>query len=449
MKIFLLSLISSILLIVSSYGQTPDKQVFNTAKPWAYWWWMGSAVNEKDISSNLQDFAAAGFGGMHIIPIYGVKGEETNFIQYLSPKWVAMLEFTVQEAKRLHLGIDMTLGTGWPYGGSHVLEKDAAKLFKIKKQGDQLVLDMQPTNQKVKRAAPGGEGLVLDHFDKDAVQRYFQPFDAIFSKNNIGVRAFYNDSYEVYGANWTTNFFEKFKAKRGYDLNVHLDVMALDSAKTDREKRIWADYNQTLADLLLEDFTKPLVDFTHKHHKVLRNEAHGSPANVLDLYAASDVPESEFFGSLPYNIPNYQQDPDFSSKRFGSPDELLLKLASSAANVSGKPLVSSETATWLGNHFKVSLKQIKPIIDQSFIGGINHVFFHGVPYSPPNAVFPGWLFYASTNFNQQSHFWKTLPQLNGYIERCQTLLQNAKSDNDVLLYFPLVDKWHSVVPLIS
>jgi hypothetical protein len=47
----------------------------NTAKPWAYWWWMGSAVNEKDITKNLEDFAAAGFGGLHIIPIYGVKGE--------------------------------------------------------------------------------------------------------------------------------------------------------------------------------------------------------------------------------------------------------------------------------------------------------------------------------------------------------------------------------------
>ena len=86
----------------------------NTAKPWAYWWWMGSAVNEKDIAKNLEDFAAAGFGGLHIIPIYGVKGEEANFINYLSPKWVEMLDFTVEKAKTLGLGIDMTLGTGWP-----------------------------------------------------------------------------------------------------------------------------------------------------------------------------------------------------------------------------------------------------------------------------------------------------------------------------------------------
>ena len=120
----------------------------NTAKPWAYWWWMGSAVNEKDISKNLQDFAGAGFGGMHIIPIYGTKGEEAHFIPFLSNKWVEMLDFTVKEAQRLGLGIDMTLGTGWPYGGSYVSENDAAKNFKIRKDGEKYVLDILPTKQK-------------------------------------------------------------------------------------------------------------------------------------------------------------------------------------------------------------------------------------------------------------------------------------------------------------
>ena len=73
----------------------------NTAKPWAYWWWMGSAVNKADIHKNLEDYAAAGFGGMHIIPIYGVKGEEAHFIPYLSPKWLEMLDYTCSEAKKL------------------------------------------------------------------------------------------------------------------------------------------------------------------------------------------------------------------------------------------------------------------------------------------------------------------------------------------------------------
>jgi hypothetical protein len=418
----------------------------NTAKPWAYWWWLGSAVNEADISKNLEDFSAAGFGGLHIIPIYGVKGEEANFIPYLSPKWVEMLDFTVEKGKKLGLGIDMTLGTGWPFGGSQVADNDAAKAFKITKNkadSTKFSLEFSPTKQKVKRAAPGAEGWVVDHFDGGAIDRYLQPFDSVFKKKNVGVRAFYNDSYEVYGANWTPDFFKKFKTLRGYDLEEHLDVLATDTAKTDREKRIWSDYQETISDLLLTEFTQKTVDFAHKHGKLFRNESHGSPANILDLYAVNDMPESEFFGSKSYNIPLYRQDPDYEIKRFGTPDWAVMKFASSAANVAGRKLVTSETATWLGNHFKVSLSQIKPIVDESFLGGINHVFFHGIPYSPPASEFPGWLFYASTNFNQKSHFWETLPQLNGYIERCQSRLQNATPDNDILLYYPIFDIWHT------
>lgn len=416
----------------------------STTKPWAYWWWMGSAVTKEGISQNLKEYAQAGFGGMHIIPIYGVKGEETKFLPFLSKEWMEMLDFTLQEAKKYNLGIDLTLGTGWPFGGKNVSSADAAQAFKVTEQNGQYSLTFAPTNQKVKRAAPGGEGLVVDPFNKAAVERYLQTFQEAFGQKKYPVRAFYNDSYEAYGANWTANFFQRFKELRGYDLQQHLDVLAKEKAETEREKLIWGDYNETLSDILRDDFTKTWVGWSKKQEKLTRNEAHGSPANILDLYAIADMPETEFFGSKPYDIPLSRIDPDYEEKRFGVPDALVLKLASSVAHVTGKKLVSSETATWLGNHFKVSLSQVKPIIDESFVGGVNHVFYHGVPYSPPNEPFPGWLFYASTNFNQQSHFWEYLPELNNYIARSQEKLQNSKPDNDILMYFPIYDLWQSV-----
>ncbi|RYU96876.1 glycosyl hydrolase [Emticicia agri] len=416
----------------------------STTKPWAYWWWMGSAVTKEGIRQNLQEYAKAGFGGMHIIPIYGVKGEESKFLPFLSKEWLDMLDFTLQEAKKNNLGIDLTLGTGWPFGGKNVSVQDAAQAFKIQEQGGKYTLTFAPTNQKVKRAAPGGEGLVVDPFNKAAIERYLQTFKEAFGQKNYPVRAFYNDSYEAYGANWTANFFQRFKELRGYDLARHLDVLAKEKAETEREKLIWGDYNETLSDILHDDFTKTWVNWSKKQGKITRNEAHGSPANILDLYAIADIPETEFFGSKPYDIPLSRIDPDYEEKRFGVPDALVLKLASSVAHVTGKKLVSSETATWLGNHFKVSLSQVKPIIDESFTGGVNHVFYHGLPYSPPNEPFPGWLFYASTNFNQQSHFWEYLPELNHYIARCQEKLQNSKPNNDILMYFPIYDLWQSV-----
>jgi hypothetical protein len=88
------------------------------------------------------------------------------------------------------------------------------------------------------------------------------------------------------------------------------------------------------------------------------------------------------------------------------------------------------------------LAQIKPVVDQVFIGGVNHLFFHGATYSPPEIAWPGWLFYASTNFNPQSHFWEALPELNKYIDKCQTMLQKDPTDSDILMYFPMEDIWH-------
>src|SRR5215471_335558 len=99
--------------------------ITRTQRPWAYWWWMGSAVDPKNISRELQRYHDAGMGGVHIIPIYGAKGWESNYIPYLSPRWMEMLQFTVQEAERLDLGVDMTTGTGWCFGGPEVTDDEA------------------------------------------------------------------------------------------------------------------------------------------------------------------------------------------------------------------------------------------------------------------------------------------------------------------------------------
>src|SRR3978361_176951 len=83
-----------------------------TAKPWTRWWWEGSAVNKSDLTAAMQLYQQAGLGGMEVTPIYGVKGTEDQFIHYLSPNWMEMLQHTLQEAKRLDLGIDLATGTG-------------------------------------------------------------------------------------------------------------------------------------------------------------------------------------------------------------------------------------------------------------------------------------------------------------------------------------------------
>ncbi|GAB4025065.1 glycosyl hydrolase [Spirosoma koreense] len=407
-----------------------------TSRPWTYWWWMGSAVNEADITRQLEQFAGVGMGGVHIIPIYGVRGYESQFIPFLSERWLNVFAHTVREASRLGLGVDLTTGTGWPFGGPNVTPAMAAKKWVV--SNGKLTPDL--TRQQVKRAAPGGAGLVVDYFDKAAVRQYLTRFDSTLARLSQKPRAVYNDSYEVYGANWTARFADEFRKRRGYALDSQLPAF-LDTTGTATGILVKQDFHQTLAELLREGFTATWTGWASSKGYRTRNQAHGSPGNLLDLYALADIPETESFGSSRFPIPGLRVDEHYDVERFGTPHPLAMKFASSVAHLQGKPLVSSETTTWLANHFHVSLSQIKPQVDELFTAGINHIFYHGTAYSPAAEAYPGWLFYASTHYGPTSHFWPHLSLLNQYIERCQRRLQQSRPDNDVLVYFPIHDLW--------
>src|SRR5204863_8991840 len=105
--------------------------------------------------------------------------------------------------------------------------------------------------------------------------------------------------------------------------------------------------------------------------------------NLLDLYAASDIPETEIFGPLAGT----------------DADPLVNKFASSAAHVAHRRFASAEAFTWLGEHFSGTLDDVKQAADRLFLAGISHLVYHGTAYSPPDAAWPGWEFYASMEFN--------------------------------------------------
>lgn len=485
-KIILISLCLFLMLTLQSQPSHPE--LINTASPWTYWWWPGSAVDQKGITAQLEQFKISGLGGAHIIPIYGVKGYEHQFRPFLTKEWLEIFRFTCSEAKRLGLGIDLSTGTGWPFGGPGVSKINGAKqiifnefnandTIKIKElllnagflevtiyainnesiyrqinktelerllinpdKQKYLSITYEPTSQMVKRAAPGGEGLVADHFDPKAMSQYLSIFDStlLYRSNNLQPRAMYNDSYEVYKANWTTAFFDAFRKQHQYDLKEIIYVVSPNYSDGLLKQNVTSDYRETLASLHYEG-AATWVTWCANHKMASRYQAHGSPGNLLDLYALADIPETESFGSSTFDIPLVRSDPDFESKKFGRPHPLMMKFASSPAHLLGKKLIASESTTWLGNHFKVALSQIKPQIDELFTAGINHIFYHGTTYSPADEPFPGWLFYASTNYGSNSHFYNEFPLLNRYITNCQKLLQSSDPDNDILVYMPIYD----------
>ena len=441
------------------------------ARAGARWWWMGSAVSEDGLRRNMAEYARVGIGSLEITPIYGVQGNEAAERSFLSTEWMQALRCAEDEGRRQGILIDMNTGTGWPFGGPHVpldeaackavllvdtvlaglppqkhlpeREQPVARLIVERRYGladgreQVLRLYQSRTRQMVKRAAPGGEGYVVDHFDSTAVAHYLQRFDLAFEQTGTPFpHNFFNDSYEVYGADWTPTMLAEFRKRRGYALEDHLRELY---GLLDDGNETLADYRETLGELLLENFTGQWTRWAHRHGAQTRNQAHGSPANLIDVYAAVDVPEIEGFGLTDFGIRELRRDTSYT--RRNDSDLSMLKYASSAAHVTGKWLTSSETFTWLTEHFRTSLSQMKPDLDLMFCCGVNHMFFHGTTYSPPEDAWPGWKFYASVDMSPTNSIWRDAPSLMQYIERCQSFLQMGQPDNDFLVYLPVRDMW--------
>lgn len=273
----------------------------------------------------------------------------------------------------------------------------------------------------VERAGPGGEGDVIDHFSEKAIDHYLGHFADSFNGHNIsGLRAYFNDSYEVDDArgeaNYTPLLFDEFQKRRGYDLREYLPaLLGLDNEQYNQ--RVLCDYRETISDLILEKYTQRWHDWASNGGKIIRNQAHGAPANILDLYGAADIPETE------------------------GEDIVKMKMASSVAHVMDKKLASSESATWLKDHFEASLADVKQAVDLFLLAGINHVFYHGTTFSPQDAPWPGWMFYAAVHFGPTNTIWNDFGTLNAYITRAQSFLQAGKPDNDILLYYPIADEY--------
>ena len=331
-------------------------------KPWVYNWWMGSAVDSAGLEYQCRELAEKGFGGFHVIPIYGANGPDNRYRaqwkELLSPEWVGAWNIAAWKAETFGLGIDLTMGSGWCFGGPWIDKDHAAS-----------------SGMKVKRAGIGGQGFMIDPFDPEAMKIHIAAFERFFGKKGSAARprAFYHDSYEYYGA----------EPKNGQDI----DEAQLACFK------VWTDW-------------------CRENGYITRNEAHGAPSNWLDFYALADIPETEMFAK-------------------GDRDILVSKFASSAAHVKGTKLVSAESCTWIDEHFCERPAEIKAFLDRLFLSGVNHVFYHGCCYSPVDAVWPGWCFYASLEMNPRNPIWREMGALNAYVTRCQSLFQTWTPDNDL------------------
>jgi hypothetical protein len=400
------------------------------------WWWFGPAVDKTELEREMRAMKAGGIGGFEVQPVYPLEVEGNN--PYLSPQFLENLRFVAEKAKELGLRFDLTLCSGWPYGGPHIGIGQASARLRVSKtsptlaDGESLVAEVPApdgsklwfvashTRQMVKRAAIGSEGLVLDHYSRAALDTHLKAvgeklFGAIGADKPYAV---FSDSLEVYGADWTPNFLNEFKKRRGYDLTPYLPALTGDIGE--KTGAVRHDWGKTLSELADENYLRPLREWARQHGTRLRSQTYGIPPVTLSSNALVDLPEGE--GT---------QWRAASSTRW----------ATSASHLYGRNVTSSETFTWLNSPvFRATPLDMKAEADLHFLQGVNQLIGHGWPYSPPSAGEPGWRFYAAAVFNDHNPWYSiAMPDVAAYMQRVSWLLRQGEPVADVAVYLPTAD----------
>ncbi|WP_433972081.1 glycosyl hydrolase [Tunturiibacter lichenicola] len=455
------------------------------AKPMMRWWWFGGAVTKPELEKELQDMHNAGIGGVEIQPVYPLAlDDESKGIKnlpYLSPEFLDAISFANKTARSLGMRVDITLGSGWPYGGPHTTLNQSAGRLKIvalpitsstiyapqlqagesliasfyasgtpdsyqastakplpntsnpiivpsSTSGDRVALLFiaSHTKQTVKRPSVGAEGLVLDHFSRTATDEHLADVAAPLIKafGNQPPYAVFSDSLEVYGADWTRNLPAEFQKRRGYDIVPHLPELA--AGGSPQADAIRHDWGQTLSDLIRENYLTPINTWATNHNTKFRSQTYGVPAVTLADEVIPALPEGEG--------PQWRA---FSFTRW----------ASSASHLYHRNVTSAETFTWLHSPaFRATPLDMKVEADRMFLLGVNQVIGHGWPYSPPSAGEPGWNLYAAAAFNTHNPWFSVMPDISRYIQRVSWLLRQGEPANDVAILLPENDAQASFTP---
>jgi hypothetical protein len=456
------------------------------------WWWFGPAVTKPELQRELEQMKAEGIGGVEIATLYPLAldepkpdGKNPGFHNqpFLSNEHLDALRFAATTARNLGLRVDLTLGSGWPFGGPHIPVTQAAGALRVEAipippgvdsipvpaidAGEQLIaaflapikdgqislhaakqvstitngrLQLSPpldlashaiffiasrTGMTVKRTAVGAEGFVLDHYDQSAIETHLHAVgDRLLQAfGNQPPYAVFSDSLEDYGSNWTGDLMEQFRARRGYDLTPYLPALIGDAGPLTASVR--HDWGRTLTELANERYLTPLHAWAQQHHTLFRSQTYGFPPVTLSSNRYADLPEGEGKASL-------LMWREFSDVRW----------AASAGHLFGKPVISSETWTWLHSPaFRATPLDLKAEADLHFLQGINQLVGHGWPYSPEEAGEPGWRMYAAAALNAHNPWSFVMPDLAGYLQRVSFALRQGKPANDVALLLPNDDIW--------
>ena len=399
--------------VLEREASPPVPNVRGGSKPYTRWWWLAGPFRREDIRDQLLWLRSNGFGGVELAwlwPSWMVDAKPG--ISWLGPEWTDLVAFTKQEADRLGLGCDFTFGSCWPYGGSCVRLEDTARTFEgLSRQR------LRGSWENHERDDP----YVLNHLDRGALRHYAEAMMPAFAEGLLGSRsALFCDSLEIDTRRlWDLKLWDRFAHRFGYRLEGLEDQI-------DDDPDLRYDYRTLIAEAIVREFYEEFAEICHEHGATSRVQCHGAPADLLAAYAAVDIPESEAI----------LFDPPFS------------RIASSAAALSSKPVVSAETFTCLYGFVtrtnlepyqywhKEQVADLKLLADSLFAQGVNQVVWHGMPFNGPGGRNE---FYASVHVGPDAAFAAELPSFNAYLGQVSSLMRLGRTESRLAVYLPTED----------
>lgn len=448
------------------------------------WWWFGPAVTKAEIERELRVMKDGGIGGVEVQPVYPLLPDDPKSgfknLPYLSDEFLDMLKFASLKAKELGMRFDLTLGSGWSFGGAKTPITEAAGQLRLERvkvdagmrrislpsmipaeklmavfisakggntisEGDLKELnDIRDDNvflptpgsagsevlffisgksgMQVKRPSFGAEGYVLNHLDKPSVDNYLkQTGDRLFTafnKSDVPYSVFC-DSLEVYNQDWTDDFLAEFQKRRGYDLKPHLPALIAETGSTTADIRY--DWGRTITELFNDRFMIPMQAWSKANGTKFRIQGYGLPPAAISSNQWADISDGE-----------------------GAQWKVVraARWASSANHIYGRNVTSSETWTWLNSPvFRATPLDLKAEADIHFLQGINQLIGHGWGYTPPGVEYPGWRFYAAGAYSEQNPWWIVMPDLAAYLQRMSFTMRQGTPQSDIALYLPNADAY--------
>lgn len=95
-------------------------------RPWVRWWWPGADVEKGELERELEQLSQQGFGGAEIQAMEAALDpnapaeELARRRDWGSARFQEAVRHTLTKAGALGLRVDLTAGSGWPMGGTHV-----------------------------------------------------------------------------------------------------------------------------------------------------------------------------------------------------------------------------------------------------------------------------------------------------------------------------------------